>query len=210
MSVMTGTTSHYLRALTGRRCPVRVATLVLADALAPIGPKRERRRAVARAVALAAALLPCALARHRLRRDGDLNAVWDVLSRFGRPEDLDAAGIGVRAQFDRTRLDARLGGLLGDEAASIADWLASTSAIPAVELGRCVAAVAPLVLGAITRAARSASGLEPLLADFKADMLGQVEAVGADPSATGRVYRSVVDRAGRTVGLGWFAFRVRS
>ena len=143
--------------------------------------------------------------------------MWDVARKFGRPEDLDAPEIGVGAQLDRTRLDPRLGGLLGDTAVEISAWLATESRISPNELGRCVAAVAPLVLGAVLRVAESFSGpggagagLTTLLADFPPEALDRVETLDANPDPTGRVYRTVRRRAIGRVGLSWFAFRFRS
>ena len=143
--------------------------------------------------------------------------MWDVARKFGRPEDLDAPEIGVRAQLDRTRLDPRLGGLLGDAADAISAWLASDSGIPPSELGRCVAAVAPLVLGTVARVAESLSGpngagagLTIFLADFPPEALEHLDALDANSNPTGRIYRTVFRHASGRAGLGWFAFRFRS
>ena len=142
--------------------------------------------------------------------------MWDVAQKFGRPEDLDVPEIGVRAQLDRTRLDPRLGGLLGDAADAISAWLATDSGIPPSEFGRCVAAVAPLVLGAVTRATESSSGpnragegLGSLLADFPPEALEDIAALDANSNPTGRFYRTVLRRVIGRAGFGWFAFRFR-
>jgi len=210
MSVMTGPTSRYLNTLIGGRRPVRTAALVLAEVLNSATPLRHRRRAAARAVAMAAALLPCALARHRVRRHGDLVAAWDVATKFGRPEDLDAPGIGVRAQFDRARLDPRLGGLLGDSADVMAAWLASGESITVVEGGRLLAAVAPLVLGALLRATATSPGLGSLLDEFPPESLERAPGLASAPDAAGRVFRAVHRHASRPRGFGWLPFQLRS
>ena len=207
---MTDSTSRYLRALTGGRGPAHVAAFVLAAALPPTASLRERRRAAARAVAAAAALLPCALARHGARRGGDLTAMWDVARKFGRPEDLDAPDIGVRAQLDAARLDPRLGGLLGDSAEAIAVAVADGTRVHAPDLAPAIAAVAPLVLGAVTRVANSAEGLAFVLTDFPAETLEALAGLATSAMPVGRVFRVVRSRAAHAGVLGWFVSRLRS
>lgn len=209
---MSDANERYARLLTRGRRPVRVAAATLAAVLSPSLPLSKRRLAAARAIGAAAVLLPAALARHASKRGGDPDAAWDVAEKFGRPSDLDEPSIGVRAQWDRLRLDPRLGGLLGDSADVAAHWLASTSRVPAAELSRAVAAVAPLVLGALVVATESAAGLASALArfSFPPTLLEAPSALDVSSTHAGRLFASVTGAARGRGGLARLAFWVRS
>lgn len=207
---MADVSSRYLRRLTGDGRPARAAALTLAAALPSDVPAPDRRRAAAAVVAAAAALLPAALARHAARRPADPGAAWDVVLKFGRPADLDAPEIGVAAQLRAARLDPRLGGLLGGSAEAIAAWLAGETRVAPAALARGVAAVAPLVLGAVARAAETPAGLASLCGGFPPAVLDAPGALATDAAAPGRVFRAVRRRAGAGRGGRLLAFLFRS
>ncbi len=202
--------SRYLRRLTGGRAPARAAARELAGAFAADLPLGERRRAAAGVVAAAAACLPAALARHAARRPADAGAAWDVVLKFGRPSDLDAPEIGVAAQLRSARLDPRLGGLLGGSSDAIAAWLCGGTAVPAAALGRAVAALAPLVLGAVARATETRAGLASLCAEFPPATLDDPSALEGAANVPGRVFRAVRRRAAAGRGRRLLTFLFRS
>ena len=118
----------------------------------------------------------------------------------------------MRAQFDRLKLDPRLGGLLGDSADAAARWLASTSRVPATELARAVAAVAPLVLGALVVATESAAGLASALvrSAFPPTLLDEPSALDVPSTSAGRLFASVARAAQGRRGFARLAFWGRS
>ena len=197
---MTDATARYLEVLVSGRRPVRAAAARLADALAPAASAGARREAAALAVAVAAAVIPCALARHAARRGGA--AAWEVVEKFGRAGDLDEPRIGVRAQLDRPRFDPRLGGLLGDEADRIAAGLAARTGLPAADLARAVAAVAPMMLAALARACDEAAGLASALTDFPVVALDGLARLEPDADGPREVLARVVRRARARRGFG--------
>jgi len=203
-------TSRYVRRLTRGGAPARAAAVVLADVLPADVPPAHRRRAAAAVVATAAALLPAALARHATRRPADATAAWDVVLKFGRPADLDAPEIGVAAQWRAARLDPRLGGLLGASADAIAAVLGAGTRVPTAALARAIAAVGPLVLGAVARAAQTPAGLASMLADFPPETLDAPAALERSEGGAGRVFRYVRRRAAAGFGGRLLAFVFRS
>jgi hypothetical protein len=108
------------------------------------------RRTAGEAFAAAAALTLAGLARHQRRRPLQGTAAYQVVKKFGRPADLKAPELGIPAHLARRSLSPRLGGLLGDAGPKAAAWLAARrpGATPE-QVGKAMAAVAPLVLGAL-------------------------------------------------------------
>jgi len=200
---MRDATDRYVRRLTGGKVPVRTAAATLADGMSPAFALRERRHAAARAVAAASIWLPAALARHATRRGGDVAAAWDVAQKFGRPSDLEEPAIGVRAQLDRVRLDPRLGGLLGDAADPLARWLAAGGRVDPAALGRAVAAVAPLVLGALLEVGESPAGLASVAEGLSFPPAALQAPQALHEAGGGRAVRVLrrVDRAARGGGV---------
>ena len=82
------------------------------------------RAAASAAFATACALTLSGLARHQRRRPDDAAAARTVVEKYGRPADLDAVALAVRAHLADPRLDARVGGLLGDAGPRAVAWLA--------------------------------------------------------------------------------------
>lgn len=155
------------------------------------------RAAAADAFAMTAALVVAGLARHRAKR-GDPAAATAVLGKFGRPADVDAPALAVAAHLARTDLGPRLGGLLGDAGTAAVAWLAGRTGAPADALGRIVAAVAPMALGALAAAA-PADGLEALLVEVgPGGVEDPASLVGAPGAAAG-----VFDRVRRGLQPFW-------
>jgi hypothetical protein len=109
------------------------------------------RRAAAEAYAVTAAIIPSALARETRRRPGDSWAAMAIVRKHGRPEDLAAPELGVAGRLERRRLSPRLGGFLGAAGARLSAWAARRADVPVETMGRAIAALAPLALGALAR-----------------------------------------------------------
>lgn len=110
------------------------------------------RSGSAEAISAAAALLPAALARHRRKRAGSIDAVMDVLAKFGKPDTLANPRLLQEVDARAPAPSPRLGGLLGDEGPRLCAWLASRTHDPEAVLGRALALVAPMVLAALAKA----------------------------------------------------------
>ncbi len=111
------------------------------------------RAGSAEVLAAAAALLPAALARHRRRRKGTLEAVTEVLTKYGQPAALLNPQAFLALAPGAPEPNPRLGGLLGEEGPRVAAFLAKRSADPVPVLGRALGTCAALVLAALAAAA---------------------------------------------------------
>lgn len=102
--------------------------------------------------AVTAALVPGGLARHTRRRPQNARAAFEVVKKFGRPADVDMPELGIAGRLQKPRLSPRLGGLLGEAGPRAAVWLAERTGADVEVVGRAIAAIAPIALGALERA----------------------------------------------------------
>lgn len=160
--------------------------LQVLEALAPVAAKTLRqhlpisRGGAAESLAAAGALLPPALARHQARRPGEPDAARQVLRKYGQPAALGTPAAALRSLLADPRLSPRLGGLLGDDGARAAAFVARRTGDDAAALGLALAACAPLALAALERAADDAA-LGPWLASLPQAVLTAPEGL-ADPA----------------------------
>jgi len=148
------------------------------------------RAAASAAFATACALTLAGLARHQRRRPDDRAAARAVVEKYGRPADLDAAALAVRAHLADPRLDARLGGLLGDAGPRAVAWLAARTKAPSEALSRALAASVPLALGAL-HAAAEADQLPNMLAEVSDGALADPACLLDRATPVGRAFRRV-------------------
>jgi len=121
------------------------------------------RRSAAEIYAATAALCAAGLARLTRRRPNDARAAVEAVKTQGREADVDAPELGIAGRLERTRLSARLGGLLGEGGPRAARWLGERTGTSPEVVERAIAATAPVALGAFSVA------LEPRdLADWVA------------------------------------------
>lgn len=157
------------------------------------------RSGSAEAISAAAALLPAALARHRRRRQGSIEAVQEVLAKFGRPAALASPRVLLEPDARGGEPSPRLGGLLGDEGLRVATWLAARTHDPEAVVGRALAAAAPMVLAALAQAGTPAELAAWL--DERADgELADPAALVADSGFPAEAFRRI-----RTRGFPWWS-----
>jgi len=148
------------------------------------------RHAAAATFAAACALTLAGLARHQRRRPDDVSAARAVVEKYGRPADVDAAALAVRAHLADPHLDPRLGGLLGDAGPRAVEWLSERTKAPPAALTRALAASVPLALGAL-HATPSADQLPNALAEISDEALSAPARLLDGKTAAGRVFRRV-------------------
>jgi hypothetical protein len=164
------------------------------------------RRAAGDALAAAAGLGLCGLARHRRKRPSDPDAAAGVVAKFGRPVDLAAPEAGLPAHLGKPGLSARLGGLLGDAGPKAAAWIAGRRARGAEEaVGRALAASMSLVLGALEEALDRAAIAE-LVAGVPEEPLEDPSRLARGRAPSAKAYRHVARHGrsflARALGLG--------
>ncbi|MFM8978905.1 MAG: hypothetical protein ACKOSS_00345 [Planctomycetia bacterium] len=157
------------------------------------------RSGSAEAISAAAALLPAALARHRRRRKGAIEAVLEVLAKFGRPEALATPRLLQEPDPRLGEPNPRLGGLLGDDGVRLAAWLAARTHDPAPVGGRALAAVAPMLLAALAQAG-SADELAAWLDERADGELAEPATLVADSGFPAEAFRRI-----RTRGFPWWS-----
>jgi hypothetical protein len=181
---------------TGERF-VRVLGRAMPKAVRTLSSELEMpRETAAETTAAAAGLALAGLAHHQRRRPRNARAAIDVVRKFGRPADVDAPELGIRAQLAREDLSPRLGGLLGDAGPSAAAWIASRTGSSEQAVSRALAAVMPLVLGALGRTL-SARDLADWLSHMPEDALDEPDRLLLPDGAPAETYLALRHRGHR-------------